>query len=352
MHHAARLLTVAIPTWNRDGSLRRLLTELTEQVNRDRLERVVELLVCDNGSTDSTPAVCCEFRDRIRIVRHPLNIGFDANVWSCYRHAQSDYVLFFADDDIPDRNLLQIVSNLLEEHKPAVMLYSFIQPPYSGTFPSIDIPSEVELVRDTLNGLQYLIKYPKLSTYCVRKARCGDTEDPEVLSRLGTNYFFLSLAASAFLREPTRGCLLHRAPLAECSPDFARAYRFAPGVFANRLKALDFGRFREVAPSEFIASLKTDALAQALSQLKGHYLGGLIFDKEALAEGERFVWHQPWRILTARRAILMLEYLVAKHIRNVGLRNRIMSILDRCRRTLTRSRRLLFRASHLRPNRV
>ncbi|MBI5635256.1 MAG: glycosyltransferase family 2 protein [Nitrospirae bacterium] len=337
---AIPLLTVAIPTWNRADKLRKLLLAFVEQIEGDQLSGIVEIFVSDNGSTDSTPVVCREFSGQIRSVRHAENAGFDANVWSCYQQAGGQYVLFFSDDDVPEPSLLRTVTRLVTCYQPAVMLYSFLQPPHTADSPTIDINTEFLRTTDAQSALRYLVKFAKLSTYCIRKRIWSKEEICELTAKLGTDYFFISLAVFAFLKEQLRGCLLHRAPLARCSEGYNVGFRFAPTVFANRGRAADIGNFREVAPADLILSLDADPVATSLKYLRDHYMGEFAFAQDALAQGERFIWQHPAQLLTIDRVFLTIDYCTAKYIRKRLFRNWVMNMTPILRRIVGRIRNL------------
>ena len=94
------LLTLAIPTYNRAGCLKELLSVLAEQLKD---ERRVELIVSDNGSPDETPSVVQDFLNRglrARYIRNAQNIGPDANFLQCFEQALGKYVWLFSDDDL------------------------------------------------------------------------------------------------------------------------------------------------------------------------------------------------------------------------------------------------------------
>ena len=77
-------LTIAIPTYNRAGCLRELLSGLTHQLE---IEPRVELMISDNASPDETRAVVEEFiagGTQMRYIRTPQNIGADANFLQCF----------------------------------------------------------------------------------------------------------------------------------------------------------------------------------------------------------------------------------------------------------------------------
>jgi glycosyltransferase involved in cell wall biosynthesis len=321
------VLTVAIPTWNRATRLQELLSILSQQLEKDKLGDCVELFVSDNGSTDSTPDVCREFADCVRSARHSENIGFDANCWSCYQQARGQYVLWFSDDDIPDDHLLQTISRLVKEYQPAAMLYSFLQQPYTVESPTIDIETDLQLTTEVGYALRYLVKYGKMTTYCVRKQDWSQAETRELLDRIGTGYLFMALAVWTFLKEPERGILLHRVPLAKCREDYNVGYRMDPWVWANQGPAVDIGPFHAVAPSDLLRSLKRDPLWMTLVHLRDHYLGILTFEKENLERGEQFLRQNRRQLLTFSRVFLTLEYLTAKHVKQHWLRSTLMKVI-------------------------
>lgn len=109
------LLTIAIPTWNRADYLRLALAQI--QAQRAALPRgAIELLVCDNCSTDATPEVVAESNRTerpIRSIRHSENIGPDANIAACFKLASGRYVWFLGDDDLPIDGVLAWLVQLL-----------------------------------------------------------------------------------------------------------------------------------------------------------------------------------------------------------------------------------------------
>jgi abequosyltransferase len=94
------LLTIAIPTYNRVGCLKELLSFLADQLKN---EPRVELIVSDNASPDETPSVIQDFVARgllVRYIRNAKNIGPDANFLQCFEQARGKYVWIVSDDDL------------------------------------------------------------------------------------------------------------------------------------------------------------------------------------------------------------------------------------------------------------
>jgi glycosyltransferase involved in cell wall biosynthesis len=94
------LLTIAIPTFNRSGCLKELLSVLADQLKD---EPRVELIISDNASPDDTPSLVQDFVARglrVRYIRNAENIGPDANFLQCFEQAAGKYVWVFSDDDL------------------------------------------------------------------------------------------------------------------------------------------------------------------------------------------------------------------------------------------------------------
>jgi abequosyltransferase len=96
-----RLLTIAIPTYNRSLFLDRCLEQICKQL--PGCEGDVEVMVSDNCSTDDTADVVRRHQARgasIVYRRNEENIGSDRNIAQCYQLAKSNYVLVLGDDDL------------------------------------------------------------------------------------------------------------------------------------------------------------------------------------------------------------------------------------------------------------
>src|SRR4051812_10843647 len=87
-------LTVFITTYNRAGALRHTLRHMTELLGGGD----VEFFVFDDASVDDTPAVCDEFRERVRSFRAPQNIGLIRARNYGVRNSAADNILFLDDD--------------------------------------------------------------------------------------------------------------------------------------------------------------------------------------------------------------------------------------------------------------
>ena len=98
------VLTIAIPTYNRDLYLERLLKNVLPQIIEiNSPEYKVELLVSDNASIDFTPDIIKNFQVKygfIRYNRNNINLGPDGNFLTCVNLAKGKFTLLIGDDDV------------------------------------------------------------------------------------------------------------------------------------------------------------------------------------------------------------------------------------------------------------
>ncbi len=118
--------TIAIPTYNRATFLRRSLHAALSQTQEN-----VEVLVCDNASTDNTPDVVAEFGKRVRYHRHDTNIGAFQNFFSAPALASGEYFSWLQDDDTIHRDFVKHAIEAFDA-SPEVQAYSC----YSANGPS------------------------------------------------------------------------------------------------------------------------------------------------------------------------------------------------------------------------
>src|SRR2546428_9692631 len=99
-------ISVVIPTFNRAESLQSTLQSLVDQsLSKDDYE----VIVVNDGSTDSTPEICRKFTKRMQLValRHAENSGISAAKNTGILAARGRILLFADDDDVADRHLLK-----------------------------------------------------------------------------------------------------------------------------------------------------------------------------------------------------------------------------------------------------
>lgn len=96
------LLSICIPTYNRDKYLEESLKRLTSQINELTNPKEVELLVSDNCSTDNTQEIVGKIQSKNPYLiynRNETNLGMDGNFIYCFQNAKGKYIWLLGDDD-------------------------------------------------------------------------------------------------------------------------------------------------------------------------------------------------------------------------------------------------------------
>jgi glycosyltransferase involved in cell wall biosynthesis len=215
-------ISVCIPTCNRSYLLTSAIASVLNQTYQD-----FELIVCDDGSTDSTPALMSEFVCRgIHYIRHPQQIGKSNNMRSGFAAARGEYFIKFDDDDRLTPQFLQRTSAILDKN------------------PNIDFVSTDHWAIDINNNIDQ--NQTKLNSQ-----RWGRTELPAgIIQDLLSTVFLkqsLQIGATLFRRSALRSVGFLRPNLQNCEdndlfvrlaiagkkcyylPEFLMEYRFHAG---------------------------------------------------------------------------------------------------------------------------
>lgn len=123
------LLTIALPTYNRELSIKAAVRSLLATSKRVA-KGAIEVLVLDNASTDATPERIAELRREHphvawRVVHQKTNVGYDRNHYDAYVQARGTYVWFCSDRYIYDVELSAILA-ALEAEQPSALTFSFL----------------------------------------------------------------------------------------------------------------------------------------------------------------------------------------------------------------------------------
>lgn len=117
------LLTIAVPTYNGARTISRCIASILPE-----LRPGVELLICDNASTDGTAEViraAVGEDPRVRLMSNEANVGFDRNVDLCMQRADGKYVWLVGDDDIICRNgAIDMILQVIREHPDLAAIFA------------------------------------------------------------------------------------------------------------------------------------------------------------------------------------------------------------------------------------
>ena len=107
-------VTIGIPTRNRAALLERALRSALAQEGVD-----LEIVVCDNASTDATRDLCeaiAATDGRLRVVRHDVDIGAERNFRAVLESARGSMFMWLADDDWIDPGYVAACAAVLDAH--------------------------------------------------------------------------------------------------------------------------------------------------------------------------------------------------------------------------------------------
>jgi glycosyltransferase involved in cell wall biosynthesis len=117
------LLSICVTTYNRAAWLEVSLRQLAELVAPYR--DVVELVVCDNASADSTAEIAAAYRDvpGVRYYRNPANVGMLGNLRETVHHARGRFVWILGDDDVVRAGSIERVLGVIIENPAVALIY-------------------------------------------------------------------------------------------------------------------------------------------------------------------------------------------------------------------------------------
>jgi glycosyltransferase involved in cell wall biosynthesis len=140
------VLSICITTYNRGAWLAHGLALVLEQTRP--YSDLVEVVVCDNASTDETPAVAARFAHwpNLRIHRNEKNVGMLGNLAVSAAQARGRYVWVIGDDDL-------MVDGALERVLAAIALHPDVELVYTNyAFTRFDRPQDLVRVDEVIHG--------------------------------------------------------------------------------------------------------------------------------------------------------------------------------------------------------
>ena len=111
-------VSVIIPVHNGASTIGRALTSVFDQTFSD-----YEIVICDDGSTDDTPAVLAKYGDKVRVVRQ-ANRGPSAARNAAVAASRGELIALIDRDDQWLPNKLELAVNAMRADAGAVLLYS------------------------------------------------------------------------------------------------------------------------------------------------------------------------------------------------------------------------------------
>ena len=140
------LLSCAVTTYNRARWLTHSLPRLIEAAKP--FGAAVEVVVCDNASTDATPKVVSRYAGCPGVIsrRNAVNVGMLGNLGATARAANGMFVWLIGDDDLVMENGIGAVLEGLEAHPDVEMAY------LNYAYTSFDEPEELSDPGEVIRG--------------------------------------------------------------------------------------------------------------------------------------------------------------------------------------------------------
>jgi len=306
-----KLLTIAIPTYNRPAKLKRLLTILHNEIVDLSMQEQIDVLVSDNASKNEIIFNTTDFADnnfRITYYRQNTNLGFDGNLRFLYIHTKSKFVWFLADDDLPLKGSIGKILNTLKVHDPDVMLFSFIQPPGS-IIRQFDYSDPVWSVTTPTSAIEHVLRYPKVSIFVIRKVNLDNSQWQALDKSLGSGWYFVPLAFSVMETSRDLRLAVVSEPLATCDDDYVRL-PWVPSAFLGMYKMTQHSFVLKYNPS-LVQFYRNEGYYQAIQFSFAVKSGSLVAENDD--EYNHFISDLEWRIpVLIRRPRFLLQFLALK----------------------------------------
>lgn len=187
------LLTIAVPTYNGARTIARCIASILPE-----LRPGVELLICDNASTDGTKEAVLDAAgsdSRVRFVSNETNVGFDRNVDLCMQRAHGDFVWLMGDDDIICRpGAIDMVLQVLHDYPDMAAIF------VDSRHPILLDPSDTGLCH---NGADFFRKsHFKSGLVSSNIFRRSAWQSVDVHRYFGTGWLHMGFLVQALARFP------------------------------------------------------------------------------------------------------------------------------------------------------
>jgi glycosyltransferase involved in cell wall biosynthesis len=112
------VLTVAIPTFNRNELLARNFALLAPQ-----LTPAVRVLIIDNASPTPVSATLGALPDEVTLVRNSVNVGGNDNILRCVELCETPWIMLLGDDDTPLPDMVGRIVRDIDANPGATVLH-------------------------------------------------------------------------------------------------------------------------------------------------------------------------------------------------------------------------------------
>ena len=110
-HQNSAMLTIAIPTFERNALLAKNFAAVLQQVEALDNKNDICVIIIDNASSIPVSETLDPLPNWVKIYRNPHNIGGNANILRCFELCQTPWLWIIGDDDRPEENAVTAVLN-------------------------------------------------------------------------------------------------------------------------------------------------------------------------------------------------------------------------------------------------
>ena len=271
------LLTIAIPTYNREKYLKILLSILEPQVlNEPRLE----LIVSDNASIDGTESLVQAYSGVItgfRYIKNKTNLGADGNILQCFEQARGKYVWILGDDDVVAPDAVRRIMACLESGEYDLVYVSSFSFEGDHAFEEQKEYRKPSEIRDVLVFVRRInVMFTFISGNIVNKTRVLEVQHSDLTSLVGTSLVQLGWMYAA-LNEYRCSLYIHEKLVGGRSSNTG-GYRLFQ-AFGPNIKAITERRLHEKALQRLI--LNGTLMRFWPAMLINYRLSSSAFEREA-----------------------------------------------------------------------
>ena len=115
------MISIIIPVYNTEKYLRRCMDSILNSAYKD-----FEILLINDGSTDSSPAICEEYSrqdSRIKVI-HQKNQGVSVARNTGLDYCQGEWIVFVDSDDFISKDFLSLIAKEVHQDKD-LLLFDF-----------------------------------------------------------------------------------------------------------------------------------------------------------------------------------------------------------------------------------
>lgn len=227
IHSQPLLLSICIPTYNREKELSLCLNSIYSQ--NARMEDF-EVIVSDNASTDHTEDLVRKYQSRysnLRYYRNERNEGSDYNFLKCASYARGEFIKLHADDDYWLQGSLEALCSVTKQNKDCSLIF-------------LDILQNTGLVERAAGISNYVRHVSIYSTFIsgiiIRRQEFEQVPAPDLFLHSNLNQVYLEFSVLGI----TPDYCVYRRKLLTSSDKITGGYSFAQTYINSYLNILNY----------------------------------------------------------------------------------------------------------------